>query len=229
MPKRPEPLRFDSWKELRACLPHATESQLLTVFVWAGDQKKVPTDDDRSLAEVRKQAFERLVARVREPLRRYLVRRQRCRDLHLADDVVQEVLIRLYLRAEQYDPQRSFWGWLYRIAHNKYIDTLRRLRPGDIGVGRSGKPDDGLEQWLENLSSTTATAEGAVLEQERAQQLEKAITQLPSLQQTIVRLRLEGVQGKEIARRIKRSQAYVSQSFHEAVEIIRDWVESTDS
>jgi RNA polymerase sigma factor (sigma-70 family) len=225
MPKRPEPLRFASWKELLSCLPRASESQLLTVFVWAGDQEKVPTDDARSLAEVRKQAFELLVERVREPLHRYLLRRQRCRDPHLADDVVQEVLVRVYLRAEQYDPQRSFWGWLYRIAHNKYIDSLRRLRPGDIGLGRSGKPDEGLEEWLENLSATTATAEGAVMAQEQAQQLEKAIAQLPSLQQTIVRLRLQGVQGKDIAQRIQRSQAYVSQSFHEALEILRDWVD----
>jgi RNA polymerase sigma factor (sigma-70 family) len=225
MPNPPGPAHFDSWKELLAWLPQASESQLMTVFVWAGDQEKVPTDDARSLAEVLKLAFERLVERAREPLKRFLVRRQRCRDSHLADDIVQEVLIRIYLRAEQYDPQRSFWGWLYRIARNKYIDALRRVRPGDVGLGQSGKTDEGLEEWLENLSATSATPEGAALEREQAEQLEKAIARLPGLQQTVVRLRLEGVQGKEIAQRIKRSQAYVSQSFHEALEIVRDWVE----
>jgi len=225
MPKRPEPVHFDSWKQLLAWLAHASESQLMTAFVWAGDQEKVPTDDARSLAEVRKQAFEQLVERVREPLKRYLVRRQRCRDPHLADDIVQEVLIRVYLRAEQYDPQRSFWGWLYRIARNKYIDGLRRLRPGDIGLGQTGKPDEGLEEWLGNLSATTVTAEGTAIDREQAEELEQAIARLPALQQNIVRLRLQGIQGKDIAQQIKRSQAYVSQSYHEALEIIRDWVE----
>jgi RNA polymerase sigma-70 factor (ECF subfamily) len=225
MPQRPEPVHFDSWKELLQWLPRANESQLMTLFVWAGDQQKVPTDDARYLAQVRTEAFEQLVARTREPLKRYLLRRQRCRDPHLADDVVQEVLIRVYLRAEQYDPERSFWGWLYRIARNKYIDTLRRTRPGDVGIGRAGKPDEALEEWLENLAASHAPPDRASLEQERAQQLEAAIARLPGLQQTIVRLRLEGVQGKEIAQRINRSQAYVSQSFHEALEIVRDWVE----
>jgi RNA polymerase sigma-70 factor (ECF subfamily) len=144
----------------------------------------------------------------------------------MVDDVTQDVLIQLYRRAEQYDPQRSFWGWLFRVARNKYIDTRRRLRPGDIGTGGPSRPDDELEQWLDQLARSTDDPERAALEHERLGRIEEAVARLPAMQRTVVQLRREGVQGKEIARRIGRSQAYVSQSFHEALELIRDHVEN---
>jgi len=222
MPLNPsKSLRFDSWKQLLQWLPEATESQLMTVFVWAGDFTRAPAGDARRLDEVRKAAFERLVARTRERLKRFLMQRCDCRDPYLAEDVVQQVLIKVYLRAAQFDPQRSFWGWLYRIARNDYIDTLRRIRPGDLGMGQAGQSDEEADQWLE----TTAVAPaGGEAERDRRQQLEGALVRLPPLQQQILRLKLEGIKGKEIATRLGISQAYVSQLYHEALEIVREMV-----
>jgi RNA polymerase sigma factor (sigma-70 family) len=222
--ERSKSVHFDSWKELLDRLPHLGESQLMTVFVWATDQEKVPPGDARFLKQVRTEAFEQLVARTKEPLRRYLIRRHRCRDVHQVDDIVQEVLIKVYLRAEQYDPSRSFWGWLYRIAYHKYIDILRRQKPGDIGTGRTGKADEELESWLHHVALTTTTPESAALAKESQKQVDDAISRLPALQQTIVRLRLDSVQGNEIAQRIGRSPAYVSQAYYEALEVIRSMV-----
>lgn len=223
--ERSKALHFDSWKELLRWLPQAGESQLMTVFVWTGEQAKLPPEEARSLSEVRKEAFEQLVSRARDPLRRYLERRLHCRDAHLVEDVVQEVFIQLYRRAEQYDPNKSFWGWLYRIAHNKHIDLLRRTRPGDLGLGRAGRADEANEEWLQQLVSSAATPERAALDEERRDLMQAAIERLPGAQREIVRLKLEGVQGKEIALQIGKSQAYVSQSYHEALDWVRDQLE----
>lgn len=218
-------VHFESWKQLQTWLPDANESQLMTVFVWANDLKNVPASEGRQLGKVRKEAFELLVQRTREPVLRFLNRRHNCRDAHLAEDVFQEVLIQVYRRAEQFDPERSFWGWLYRIARNKYIDALRRQRPGDLGTGWTSDADDALEKWLHKQAAHAPTPETAALEQERQQRLETCLGRLPGPQQTICRLKLEGVKGTEIAKRIGRSQAYVSQSFHEALELLRDWMD----
>ena len=43
--ERSKALHFDSWKELLRWLPQASEGQLMTVFVWAGEQDKLPADD----------------------------------------------------------------------------------------------------------------------------------------------------------------------------------------
>lgn len=224
--KPSQSIHFESWKDLLQWLPKASESQLMTVFVWASDQKSVPAGEEKRLAQVRKEAFEHLVQRTRGVLTRFLTRRHNCRDPHLAEDVVQDVLIQLYRRAEQYDPQRSFWGWLYRIARNKYIDALRRQRPGDTGTGWSSDADGALGKWLEKAALGGPTPESAALAEERRQRLEAAIHRLPPVQQTIFRLKQEGTKGTDIARQLGKSQAYVSQAFHEALEFLRDQLDS---
>jgi len=225
MPLQPsKSLHFDSWDQLLQWLPQADESQLMVVFVWAGELR-VPGGGSRSVALVRKDAFERLVHRASDRLRVFLMQRCGCRDHDLAEDVVQQVMIKLYLRAHQYDPKRSFWGWLYRIARNEYIDTLRRLHPGDIGVGASDANDSDWEEWLDKQSADSNTPESVAMEQERQQLLDSAIASLPSLQRAIVRLKREGVKGKEIATQLGISQAYVSQLYHEAGEVIREAIE----
>jgi RNA polymerase sigma-70 factor (ECF subfamily) len=210
-------LHFDSWEQLLKWLPKASESQLMTVFVWSGDLKP-PTGEARQMAEVHRRSFEHLVARTRERLKRFLIQRCQCRDVHLADDVVQHVLLKLFLRADQFDPRRSFWGWLYRIARNEYIDTLRRIRPGDIGQG--GDNEEELDRWLRGRADEGPDA--AMMERERQEKIDQAIAALPRLQATIVQLKREGLKGKEIAARLGISQAYVSQLYHEAGELLRE-------
>lgn len=225
MPVNPsKSLHFESWDQLLEWLPEANENQLVTVFVWAG-QQQAPLSDARRLGFVRKEAFEQLVLKTRERLERFLVQRVGCHDQFLAEDVVQQVLVKLFLRAEQFDPQRSFWGWLYRIARNEYIDALRRTRPGDVGLGQVGQADDEAEQWLEKTANNTDTPIEVILEDEQREQLEQAIAALPSLQRTVVQLKRRGEKGKDIASRLGISQAYVSQLFHEAGECLREAIE----
>src|SRR5438876_8530714 len=225
MPLNPsKSLHFDSWEQLLQWLPEANENQLMTVFVWAGEHQ-APLGDAPRLARVRKEAFEQLVRRTRERLARFLVQRVHVHDSHLADDIVQQVLIKIYLRAEQFDPKRSFWGWVYRIARNEYIDTLRRTHPGDVAVGQTGRSEDDMERWLENTAQAAGTPESAALEHEQQQRLEAAIAALPALQRSVVQLKREGIKGKDVAKKLGISQAYVSQLYHEAGDVLRDAIE----
>jgi RNA polymerase sigma factor (sigma-70 family) len=220
-----ETVRFDSWKQLIQWLPVANETQLMTVFVWACNQTQAPPVEQRQLAHVRKDAFEFLVHRTKEPLTRFLTRRHNCRDAHMVEDVVQDVLLQVYRRASQFDPQRSFWGWLYSIARSKYIDALRRIRPGEVGPGWTPGNDEALEQWFHKHGKAVPAPDAAAIEQEEHQRLEAALCRLPKTQQSICRLKLEGVKGTEIAKQIGKSQAYVSQSYHEALEVLKVSVE----
>jgi RNA polymerase sigma factor (sigma-70 family) len=206
-----ETVRFDSWKQLIQWLPEAGETELITVFVWACNQTRVPAVEQRQLAQVRKESFEYIVRRTKEPLTRFLTRRHNCRDSHTVEDVIQDIHLQLYRRADQFDPQRSFWGWLYSIARSKYIDTLRRIRPGEVGTGWTPGNDEALEQWFQKHARVVPAPDAAAIEQEEQQRLEAALSRLPKMQQTICRLKLDGVKGTEIAKQIGKSQAYVSQ------------------
>ena len=52
-----------------------------------------------------------------------------------AEDVLQEVFVRVWTRAGQYDPARAgAMSWLAGIARNAAIDRIRRRKPGGVPI-----------------------------------------------------------------------------------------------
>ena len=76
-----------------------------------------------------------------------------------ADDVAQDVLVKLLaaMRKFQYDPSRSFSGWLKTVTHNTLNDFCRdrRKEPGqialDISIAELGAAREEFEHGLESL------------------------------------------------------------------------------
>lgn len=87
----------------------------------------LPSSDQELVARALedKQKFASIVRRYQEPLFRYIVR-QGCRDKGLAQDILQEVFIKVYLHLNDYDPSLPFSSWIYRIAHNETITHFRK-------------------------------------------------------------------------------------------------------
>jgi RNA polymerase sigma factor (sigma-70 family) len=84
-----------------------------------------------------------------------------------AEDLTQEVMAKLWSRANQFDRNKSSVGtWLFRIARNARIDHLRRQR-GEPPIGKDAlsipdpcqSPDDALNdaQWEERVRAALAT------------------------------------------------------------------------
>jgi RNA polymerase sigma-70 factor (ECF subfamily) len=71
--------------------------------------------------------FDELYGRYHRRVRGFV--RRKIADRHLADDVVQEVFLRLYRSLDTVDPGRDLWPWLARVADNAAVDALRRRRP----------------------------------------------------------------------------------------------------
>jgi len=69
-------------------------------------------------------AFEALYRRHRSALYRYLARHTR--DPEVANDIFQEVWSRVISSRARYEPRAKFSTFLYRIAHNCFIDHCRR-------------------------------------------------------------------------------------------------------
>ncbi len=67
--------------------------------------------------------FGHFVDRYAAPLSRY--GRRFLADRDDIDDVVQEVFVKVYEHLAGFDPSRTFRPWIYRIAHNVFVNALR--------------------------------------------------------------------------------------------------------
>ena len=84
------------------------------------------TQSDRRLvalaADGHDRAFEAIVERYRRPLQRYL---RRLLSEALAEDVLQASFVRAWQALRAGTDVRDLRPWLYRIAHNQALNTLR--------------------------------------------------------------------------------------------------------
>ena len=83
-------------------------------------------------------AFETLYRRHNDALFRYLLRM--CRHRDAAEDVFQEVWTKIIRARDQYRPTARFTTYLYRVAHNCFIDHLRRNKR-HLAADNSIEPD----------------------------------------------------------------------------------------
>jgi RNA polymerase sigma-70 factor, ECF subfamily len=84
------------------------------------------SDEEVALRVVRGETFlfGHLIDRYAAPLSRY--GRRFLADRDDIDDVVQEVFVKTYEHLASFDTARSFKPWIYRIAHNVFVNALRR-------------------------------------------------------------------------------------------------------
>ncbi len=116
------------------------------------------------------EAFETLYRRHKDPVFRYLKRH--CRHTETAEDLFQEVWGKIIRSRENYRPTAKFTTFLYRVAHNCFIDFLRRNKRHEGGV-----------EFNEQLHE----ADGRSLDDEAERnlarrRLEKALVDLPDEQ-----------------------------------------------
>lgn len=69
-------------------------------------------------------AFGILVERFEAKMLRYA--RKFLFGIHDAEDLTQEVFIKAYINIRSFDTSRKFSSWLYRIAHNEFINKLKK-------------------------------------------------------------------------------------------------------
>ncbi len=73
-------------------------------------------------------AFATLVDRYQDPLLGYI--HGMLKDGELSSDVLQQVLLQLYISLPTLNTYMRLKGWLFRVAHNRCIDELRRGTAG---------------------------------------------------------------------------------------------------
>lgn len=70
-------------------------------------------------------SFMELMKRYEKPLLRYIKRISFFQDSE-AEDILQEVFIKVYKNLNNYDSSLKFSSWIYRITHNQTVDNIRK-------------------------------------------------------------------------------------------------------
>ena len=129
-------------------------------------------------------AFETLYRRHRGPLYRFLLRQ--VGDTATAEELFQDVWMRVIDSRGRYEARAKFSSWVYAIAHNRLMDFYRA----------SGKAkflaQEENEDALDNLAADEIPAEALVDRKRAAQRLLEALAELPEVQREAFLLQQEG-------------------------------------
>ncbi len=145
------------------------------------------------------EAFEALARHYKDKIYSYICRT--IGDAGEAEDLTQEVFVRAFTSVARFRGASSFQTWLYRIATNICVDTLRRRRRTEQHAFSLDEPltteDDAVEREIADASrSPQVLAETGELQQ----QVRRAIASLSEKLRTVVVLfDLQGLSYEQIA------------------------------
>jgi len=144
-----------------------------------------------------------------------------------AEDLAQEVFIRVYCAAPRYQPTAKFTTWLYVICRNVCLKAVERRRHD--AVAQRDDPEFMREVTAHHeATNNTETPLHAAIRGERAMQVRAAINALPPPQRLVVVLyRYEHLDYEEIASVTQSTVSAVKSLLHRAKVALRDRLQGT--
>ncbi|MBM4335764.1 MAG: sigma-70 family RNA polymerase sigma factor [Deltaproteobacteria bacterium] len=171
-------------------------------------------DDARLMLAFRdgdRRAFEALFSRYTPRILTFLTRL--VRDRARAEELTQDVFVRIYNAADRYQASARFSTWIFGIAHNLALNELSRAhrrheRPAtDLDLAGQVDPAPGVDDRLEA--------------DRKRQQIERALAKLPERQRAALLLRSEqGLDYSEIALALETTVPSVKSLIHRARETL---------
>ena len=176
-----------------------------------------PPVDDQSESTLIEQAragdeaaFEELMRRYKRPVLNFIYRL--LSDAEEAEDIAQEVFVRVYRSLRGYSPRTRFSTWLFTVARNAAIDRLR---------WRKRHPTVPLDSAPDPATPIGVTDEVNV--HEIGTQVATAVASLPEDQRTaLVLAEYQGLSYAEIAEIMRCSEKSVESSLYRAKHTLRE-------
>ena len=166
------------------------------------------------------ESFEALLRRHRTPLLNYFSRM--VQDPALAEDLAQELFLRVYQARERYQPEAMFTTWLYRIATNLALNAIRDRKPAEVAAEHAGEDLRDGEPWVARWPDPRPTVEQRLIQADRERMVRNAVEALPEKQRAAVILhKYQEVDYRQIARILEVSESAVKSLLFRADETLR--------
>lgn len=167
------------------------------------------------------QAFEELADKYKQPIVNMMYRM--LHDLDEAEDLAQNVFIRVYQSAGRYEVSAKFSTWIFTIARRLCLNEIRRRgrHPAEsLESSQSDYEDHAPRQFVDAKS---ATPPESYLQAELVEKVGEALAQLPEKQRlAIVLCRQDELSYEEIAKVIGCSVPAVKSLIHRGRETLKD-------
>jgi RNA polymerase sigma-70 factor, ECF subfamily len=165
-------------------------------------------------------AFAYLVQKYRRPMVSFMYRM--AHNAAAAEDLAQEVFLRVYRSRESYEPSAKFSTWLYRIATNlavNYVRDTRHERPENMVSVDEPDHETGLTM---DVPDTSLTAEETILRRERMAAIRQRVQALPERQRLAVLMhKYQQMDYRQIAQVLKLSESATKSLLFRAYETLR--------
>lgn len=156
-------------------------------------------------------AYQTLYVRHLDAIYRYFF--FQTKDKFLAEDLGQEVFIKIWKSIDKYDEKKgAFTSWMYRIAHNLLVDYYRGKKTLTL---KEGLEASYTEDWLEKLDRS-----------EKIQNVKKALENVSADYKEVIILRFfEDQSVEEVSQIVGKSEENVRVIQHRAIRKLREILE----
>ncbi len=163
-------------------------------------------------------SFELLLQKYRSPLVNFLYRM--VRDKGNAEDLAQEVFLRVYRARKKYEASAKFTTWMFRIATNLALNSIRDGRYHQLEISIDGPTEE--DEPAFQLPAREAGAEQQLIERARAKLIHRAVMELPEKQRAAVLLhKYQDLDYSEIAHVLECSESALKSVLFRAYEELR--------
>jgi RNA polymerase sigma-70 factor (ECF subfamily) len=163
-------------------------------------------------------SFDLLLRKYRSPLVNFLYRM--VRDTATAEDLAQEVFLRVYRARKKYSPSAKFTTWLFRIATNLALNSVRDNRHHQMDVSLDAPPEE--DEAPMELPAREMRIDEHMVERDRAETIRRAVASLPEKQRVAVLLhKYEEMDYGEISKILDCSESALKSLLFRAYETLR--------
>ena len=168
-----------------------------------------------SVKEGDEASFAMLLARYRTPVMNFIYRM--VQNQPVAEELAQEVFLRVYRARNGYAPSAKFTTWLFRIATHLALNAIRDSR-GE----RVTESLDQEQTPADTLADRRASVEQVLLEEARLMEIRRAVQALPAKQRAAVLMhKYEEMEYAQIAQVLGCSESAVKSLLFRAYETLR--------
>ena len=166
-------------------------------------------------------AFDVLLGKYRKPIVHFMFRM--VHNQAVAEELAQEVFLRVYRSRETYRAEARFSTWLYRIATNLGVNHARDTRHERTAATIYLDAVDAETGTTPDVADDTPSAESDLLQKERMNAIREFVMALPERQKTAVLMhKYEGMDYKQIGEVLKLSESATKSLLFRAYQTLRE-------